>query len=346
MLTTYIPKIQTGKVQAFLCSDVRTTASELDQSDRNIPGETKHVTLIWDELPSHDSLLEGLLHAMANAAFNIWPEWYGGKVDFKSRGNAWLEDEMLSDFKVNELAAINPELYAPWLKSAMACCQARKAPALSERFPTTLQFKQLALVINPETLVVTLAVNDAAPQEYRLHSLSRIATWIANETNARVAVLIPETLQQHQELDLILDGAIKLPAVSHLDLATTVLEPVNVAALGQAASVNGSGKNILFNKLLKDAELGQLFCANQSVETVRGKRYLVDLLWKDRKVVVEVDGYDDHGNRIAFLEDRNRDYELLISGYIVLRIAQDEVVNDLEIAVEKIRDVVRFRRAQ
>jgi very-short-patch-repair endonuclease len=72
----------------------------------------------------------------------------------------------------------------------------------------------------------------------------------------------------------------------------------------------------------------------------------VDLLWLKGKVVVEIDGYRHHGNSFAFVEDRHRDYELLISGYIVLRLSHDEVVSDVEIAVEKIRDVVKFRHSQ
>ena len=43
--------------------------------------------------------------------------------------------------------------------------------------------------------------------------------------------------------------------------------------------------------------------------------------------------------------DRRRDYELIVSGYLVIRLPQDEVVEDVELAVEKIRDVVLFRRA-
>jgi very-short-patch-repair endonuclease len=74
--------------------------------------------------------------------------------------------------------------------------------------------------------------------------------------------------------------------------------------------------------------------------------YLVDMLWPEGKVVIEVDGYRYHGNRFAFSEDRHRDYELLLSGYLVLRLPHDEVIADVAIALEKIRDVVRFRRKE
>jgi very-short-patch-repair endonuclease len=67
-------------------------------------------------------------------------------------------------------------------------------------------------------------------------------------------------------------------------------------------------------------------------------------LWPEGAVVVELDGYPDHSARDAFERDRHRDYELLMSGYQVLRITNDEVTRDLEAAVGKIRDVVNWRK--
>jgi very-short-patch-repair endonuclease len=61
-------------------------------------------------------------------------------------------------------------------------------------------------------------------------------------------------------------------------------------------------------------------------------------------VIVELDGYADHSLRDAFERDRHRDYELLMSGYQVLRITNFEVERDLEAAVGKIRDVVNLKR--
>ena len=57
-----------------------------------------------------------------------------------------------------------------------------------------------------------------------------------------------------------------------------------------------------------------------------------------------MDGYNFHSDRRAFSQDRRRDYELLIRGYAVLRLPHDEVIEDVAIAVEKVRDVVHFRR--
>jgi very-short-patch-repair endonuclease len=42
--------------------------------------------------------------------------------------------------------------------------------------------------------------------------------------------------------------------------------------------------------------------------------------------------------------DRHRDYELSLSGYTVLRLANDEIAQDVEKAIEKIRDLVKLCR--
>jgi very-short-patch-repair endonuclease len=95
-----------------------------------------------------------------------------------------------------------------------------------------------------------------------------------------------------------------------------------------------------------DPELAALFCFNQFVDTVRGSRPKVDLVWADGRLVIELDGYPDHATRRAFIGDRHRDYELALSGYTVLRLANDEVVQDFGRAIEKIRDLVHLRRSQ
>jgi very-short-patch-repair endonuclease len=102
---------------------------------------------------------------------------------------------------------------------------------------------------------------------------------------------------------------------------------------------------MLAKRLAQDEMLAGLFQFNIRVGTGYGSQFLVDLVWVEGRIVVEVDGYEFHCDRGAFSADRRRDYELVISGYLVLRLPQDEVVEDVELAVEKIRDVVQYRQA-
>jgi len=70
----------------------------------------------------------------------------------------------------------------------------------------------------------------------------------------------------------------------------------------------------------------------------------VDLLWRAGRLVIEIDGYRIHSGRTAFGHDRQRDYELLLSGYHVLRLTHDEVITDVARVLEKIHNVVRHCR--
>jgi very-short-patch-repair endonuclease len=99
----------------------------------------------------------------------------------------------------------------------------------------------------------------------------------------------------------------------------------------------------LAKALAKDPELGVLFSANQSIETVFKNHPTVDLLWTQGRVVVEVDG-DDHRDAYKFAADHRRDFELQISDYAVLRLINQEVLTDTAMAIARIREFVRHRR--
>ncbi len=48
--------------------------------------------------------------------------------------------------------------------------------------------------------------------------------------------------------------------------------------------------------------------------------YTADLLWRQQKLIVELDGYDYHRGRAAFERDHQRDAEHQRIGYLVIRI--------------------------
>jgi very-short-patch-repair endonuclease len=45
-----------------------------------------------------------------------------------------------------------------------------------------------------------------------------------------------------------------------------------------------------------------------------------DCVWREERVVVEVDGWEFHRNRRAFEQDRARDAALVAAGYVVIRV--------------------------
>jgi Protein of unknown function (DUF559) len=56
--------------------------------------------------------------------------------------------------------------------------------------------------------------------------------------------------------------------------------------------------------------------------------YTVDFLWPKRRLVVEVDGWETHGNRIAFEDDRARDVWLTTQGFRVVRFTWRQITKE------------------
>ena len=57
--------------------------------------------------------------------------------------------------------------------------------------------------------------------------------------------------------------------------------------------------------------------------------YEVDFLWRDHRVIAELDSYVTHGSRAAFDRDRERDLKLAIAGWQVVRLTDERGVDDL-----------------
>lgn len=58
---------------------------------------------------------------------------------------------------------------------------------------------------------------------------------------------------------------------------------------------------------------------------VRVGEHLVDFLWREKRLVVETDGYIYHRGRAAFEDDRTRDLDLRRLGYDVMHFADSQI---------------------
>jgi very-short-patch-repair endonuclease len=72
---------------------------------------------------------------------------------------------------------------------------------------------------------------------------------------------------------------------------------------------------------------------------VRLNGYEVDFLWREQRLIVEIDGYTYHSSRSAFERDRTKDGTMAAAGYLVLRITW------LQMAHERYAVVVRLAQA-
>jgi very-short-patch-repair endonuclease len=69
---------------------------------------------------------------------------------------------------------------------------------------------------------------------------------------------------------------------------------------------------------------------------VRLGAYEVDFLWRERRLVVEVDGYAFHSSRAAFERDRLRDAELQAQGLRVMRVTWRQIAHRPDEAIQRV----------
>jgi very-short-patch-repair endonuclease len=89
--------------------------------------------------------------------------------------------------------------------------------------------------------------------------------------------------------------------------------------LREGGTYDRSKAERLMRALCREAEL------SQPLTNVLLNGYLVDFLWPDQRLIVEVDGYGTHGNRLAFENDRRRDQAHVAAGYVVIRITWQQL---------------------
>jgi predicted transcriptional regulator of viral defense system/very-short-patch-repair endonuclease len=73
------------------------------------------------------------------------------------------------------------------------------------------------------------------------------------------------------------------------------------------------------------------------------KTYRVDCLWPASMQIVELDGWEGHGTRVAFREDRERDRRLRVAGYGVTRIAWSQLEDEPAALAADLRDLLNKR---
>ncbi len=56
--------------------------------------------------------------------------------------------------------------------------------------------------------------------------------------------------------------------------------------------------------------------------------YEVDFLWREQRLIVETDGWETHGTRTAFEDDRERDRFLTLEGFRVTRFTHTQIYRD------------------
>ena len=97
----------------------------------------------------------------------------------------------------------------------------------------------------------------------------------------------------------------------------------------------------------EEALLAMIRRANLPAPEVNAKvgSYTADFLWREQRVIVELDGYDYHRGRAAFERDHARDAEHHGMGYLVIRITGRQLAREPEAILVRIATALAARRA-
>jgi very-short-patch-repair endonuclease len=311
----------------------------LDNAD---PGQDSRLALFVpiEQATSAEQIVEGVAEHLARTAQRLWPIWFSD-VNFGTYRNDALGREG-ARILAREVASKGPTIFLPWAEAAVMYALAGRKPRV-DSVNAALEIEQLCLAINLQGLILVVDVQAArATADALVHALE----WIGQKTGAAVVVLFPELPDVAPPFDRILHGAVQVGSIPLAAEGEANTEWPWLAPVRGIPHPLSETEQRLAKALSRDAELATLFCFNQFIETVHGNRPKVDLVWTAGRLVVELDGYADHGTRTAFMHDRHRDYQLTLSGYTVIRLANDEIAQDIEKAIEKIRDIVQLCRAR
>lgn len=335
---TFVLSTPKGSVRSLAGANQLGLLGAIDQTEFQSPAP-QVLFVEASAATSAEAIAGEIVSRAAETALRLWPSWYDGSgVDFSICQNDSLGRQAISVL-ARQVARTMPGVQSPWTqKAALAALQGR-APLIGS-FPLRVQLEQLTKAIAPCGLVLAISSSPQGPlatPEFFVHALE----WLAQSCG--VVALFDELPPNEPPFERILHCARCVSDVEQPPLREEPEGPWIAPWRGSPHPLSAIEKKMAA-MLAADAELGPLFAFNQTVRTERGTLPKVDLLWTEGRFIVELDGYESHGSRSSFARDRHRDYELMLSGYVVLRLANDEIAQDCEKALEKIRDLARLRR--
>lgn len=363
-----IERLTRGRALVVYAEDVAAGRLALSMALEDVaPGVTR-VEVDWLCAPPLTDELTEMRDALADAALALWPDWY-----ISADARTGDRDEHRAEAAVLEQAEGIAGVSKTWLRRVAKRCAAGQLP-VARSVTAAEQVRQLAIALDPSQLVVVLTVTDPEVTDGRLRGLARASEWLSQQTQARIMLVVPETWSTRGELDPVAYGAVfwsvsLAPEVS--TAAPSSESPLGAGESEKVGRVRGERtgrvegepakpkvhvgpilgrphprsrvEQIVAHGLREDAELADLFEFNQPLFGLGEQRYLVDLLWREGKLVVELDG-DEHRASDVFVRDRERDYRLCMRGYTTLRVPNAEVLTNVGSVLAKIRNMVGLRR--
>ena len=256
--------------------------------------------------------IERILDDLADLATSLWPDWDG-----------------------TEAPQLSQQLLPAWRRAAIRFASTGRRLRF-RRLARETEFAHLLSVLPGLVLlgeVDSLRCERAAP-------IIAALDWCRRYGAAIVALLAEEPACK-TPWDLLLHSAITAEQAPAEPAARRLMLPSS-----DMTSRGSAIERRMREALCAAPDLTGLFEDEVTLQlNALGLTPRVDLLWREGKVVVELDGAE-HERDPNYGADRHRDYELLVAGYLVLRLTNAEVELDLGRSLEKVRRVVNMRRGR
>lgn len=282
-------------------------------------------------LTSPVGFVRAALDDMEAASVSLFPAWLPGAGDIRQPGGAGVAAVRAM---ASALAARSTH-FGPFLGDLAALALAG-GPATSGRFTPEVRAAGLARVIADgfarRGMVLAVQVPDgmSGAQE---HAVVAGAEWLA--ARGRLGVWLLGAPLTH--VDWLPSGTVTGSAAAPpWPVADDVIGKPHPASVAEAAL---------------EAALGAQHWAygrqwNQSYQShVLTNPVRVDLLWPAERCVVEIDG-PEHRDPLRFEADRQRDVQLQLDGYAVLRFTNARIKHDVHAVVRQIGEFLQTRRRE
>jgi very-short-patch-repair endonuclease len=350
-LDHWLDRVEAGRPASVFTDDVEDTRNALQQIAESETEPARVVTLSWQRVPALGNELGLLVTALAKATLELYPSLYGLTQATRER---WEESDL--ETAAHEITRRIPPVLGTACRQILAACHQGKAPNI-KKLSNSEQVHQLALAIEPDRLLLLIAVHDAEASKVSLRALAQGAEWLATNTRSRVILVLPTALSNESELDHVtytaclfswpVEAEAPAPTLVRLGVPpdTKKYDPadavVSVSPVPGRPHPGSEAEQLLYEHICSDAELSGLFYFNWPVSTRYDTRPIVDLFWEAGRLVVEIDG-QDHCALGKFIRDRRRDFELFMSGSRVIRFTRFNVLESPDQVLKDLRDAVRY----
>jgi len=216
----------------------------------------------------------------------------------------------------------------PWLSAARSLAGAGLLP-IPQDYEPPAHLRDFRRLLPDHRFRIKAGVDaNAQATDQDTFTLERLLQWACDLLEADAMLFLPSRNATQP--------------VAHNDTGFCEPEIVAPPLRGQPHPLSESEQK-LAKAIAADSFLAPLFAFNAPVRLDPLCQPCVDVLWEAGKLVIEVDD-PSHWHKVKYAADRQRDFELMASGYLVLRITAEEVLKDMAKALCKIKTCVALRR--